>query len=215
MLFVAAHRATQTNAALVAAPRDAGVDAEQLAPHELLRATRPDDAILVVKPRFGSWGCDVMLCRDEHELGRAFAAIRERRWFRRHAALVQEYVETDGRDLRVVVAAGQVVGAIERQAAPGEWRTNVALGGRREAAEPPPSAAAIAAAATTAVGAQLAGVDLLRSAAYGWVVLQVNGAVDFTREYARGDVYAAAAAALAPLLGRDVERAALPALALA
>ena len=45
-----------------------------------------------------------------------------------------------------------------------------------------PDARATAIAAAAAVGADLVGVDLLPSDA-GWVVLELNGAVDFTTDY--------------------------------
>ena len=83
----------------------------------------------VLKPRFGSWGKDVMVCRDRAGLARALLSLAARPWFMRHGALVQELVPPLGHDLRIVVAGGEVVGAIRRTAAPGEWRTNVALGG--------------------------------------------------------------------------------------
>ncbi len=83
-----------------------------------------------------------------------------------------------GWDLRVVVAGGRVVGAARRVAAPGEWRTNVALGGRSETAPAPPLARALAVAAADAICADLVGVDLLPTAD-GYVIAELNGAVDF------------------------------------
>jgi RimK family alpha-L-glutamate ligase len=169
-------------------------------PHPRTRLVLPGDAVdvdgpVVVKPRFGSWGEDVVRCADGGEVERALTALERRPWAGQ-GALVQELVPPRGHDLRVVVAGGAVVGAIRRCAAPGEWRTNVALGGRREPAVPPPEACALAVAAATAAGADLVGVDLL-PAGDGWVVLELNGAVDFTRAYARArDVFATAVAAL-------------------
>jgi RimK family alpha-L-glutamate ligase len=162
---------------------------------------------VVVKPRFGSWGRDVVLCRTDAELDGCLRRLRRRTWFRRQGALVQELVRSGGRDLRVVVAGGVVVGAIERLSAPGDWRTNVALGGVRRRVDPPPEAVAAALAAVAAVGGDLVGVDLLPLAAGGWTVLELNGAVDFTEEYSLdgGNVFDAASALLLP------EEARLPA----
>jgi ribosomal protein S6--L-glutamate ligase len=107
--------------------------------------------------------------------------------------IVQELVPPRSSDLRVIVSAGEVVGAAVRLAAPGEWRTNVALGGRSIATTPPQDACELALAATRRLGIDLAGVDLLRDDD-GWVVLEVNGAVDMKAHYALGerDVFAAA-----------------------
>jgi RimK family alpha-L-glutamate ligase len=139
---------------------------------------------VVVKPRYGSWGRDVVLCRDACELARTLDSFALRPWFARQGALVQELVPLRGFDLRLIVAAGTVIGAIERRAAPGEWRTNVALGGIRNPVAPPADACRLAVAAAEAAGADLVGVDLL-PADGGWVVLELNGAVDYTRAYAR------------------------------
>jgi RimK family alpha-L-glutamate ligase len=151
---------------------------------------------VVVKPRFGSWGRDVFLCASEREFERTLTRLRNRPWFRRQGALVQTLVPPLGFDLRVVVAGGTIVGAIERVAAPGEWRTSVALGGsRRRVPSVPPVAGAFALTAAAAVEADLVGVDLLPLPNGGYTVLEVNGAVDFTSEYSLGgqDVFDAIA----------------------
>jgi RimK family alpha-L-glutamate ligase len=156
---------------------------------------------VVLKPRFGSWGRDVELCTTAEELGSALARVRSARWFRDHGVIAQELVEPKGWDLRVVVAGGRVVGSARRRAQPGEWRTNAALGATVEPAEAPPLAHELALAAVRAVGADLAGVDLLPTRD-GFVVIEVNGAVDFRPLYARsaGDVYRDAVAALLALV---------------
>ena len=84
-----------------------------------------------------------------------------------------------------------------RAGSPGAaWRTNAALGAQVEAVEPPPIAQALALAAARAARADLVGVDLLPTG-NGFVVLELNGAVDFRPVYAPGrDVFADAVAAL-------------------
>jgi RimK family alpha-L-glutamate ligase len=150
----------------------------------------------VVKPPFGSWGEDVLLCPDRQALARCLRELRDRPWFRATGAVVQELVPPIGHDLRLVVAARRVVGAVERVAPAGEWRTNVALGGIRRPVVPPPRACDLAVAAATALGIDLVGVDLLPVGAGEYVVIELNAAVEFTPEYAAEDVYAAAVAAL-------------------
>jgi [lysine-biosynthesis-protein LysW]--L-2-aminoadipate ligase len=147
---------------------------------------------IVVKPRLGSWGRDVVLCASDGELQEHLAAIRGRLWFVSTGAVVQELVPPVGYDLRVLIACGQVLGAVRRVAADGEWRTNIALGATRVPTEAPVDAAMLALAAADAVGADLVGVDLLPTPDGGWTILEVNGAVDFAPEYRPGDdVYAA------------------------
>jgi RimK family alpha-L-glutamate ligase len=151
----------------------------------------------VLKPRFGSWGTDVVLCEDEEAWLRAVNGLSTRTWFSRCGALAQELVPPLGHDLRILVARGRVVGAIKRVAPPGEWRTNIALGATRRPVDPPPVARTLALAAAETIGGDLVGVDLLPTGPGTYVVLEVNGAVDFTGDYApRRNVFAAAVGAL-------------------
>jgi RimK family alpha-L-glutamate ligase len=152
---------------------------------------------LVLKPRFGSWGREVTLCRTRDELAAELTRIERRSWYREHGVLAQELVPPKGWDIRVVVAAGRVIGAAQRIAAEGEWRTNVSLGGRTESFAPPPLARTLAIAAASAARADLVGVDLLPTR-NGFVVSELNGAVDFHPWYALGaaDVHADAVSEL-------------------
>jgi len=177
---------------------------------------------VVLKPRFGSWGRDVERCMTAEELDAALVRLQRKPWFREHGVLAQELVEprgsrleasaaeppmpgqktdaaVDGRiwDLRLVVAGGSVVGAARRIARSGEWRTNAALGAQVEPVEPPPIARALALSAAQATRADLVGVDLLPTPNGGFVVLELNGAVDFRPMYAPlRDVFSDAVAAL-------------------
>ena len=160
----------------------------------------PDlDFPAVVKPRFGSWGQEVRLCRDPDELRAVLEGLAWRLWFRATGAVAQELIPPLGHDLRLVVAGGRIVGAAKRIAPPGEWRTNVALGASVVPADPPPVAAELALAAVRASGLDLVGVDLLPTGPGGFSVIELNGAVDFRPVYAlgEGDVHAHAVAALA------------------
>jgi [lysine-biosynthesis-protein LysW]---L-2-aminoadipate ligase len=152
---------------------------------------------VVLKPRFGSWGRDVVRCTTPEELDAALVRLQRKPWFREHGALAQELVEPRGWDMRLVVAGGRVVGAACRIVRSGEWRTNAAVGAQVEPVEPPPLARALALAAARAARTDLVGVDLLPTPNGGFVVLELNGAVDFRPVYAPlRDVFSDTVAAL-------------------
>ena len=166
-----------------------------------VRADRPFPAVrppVVVKPRFGSGGEGVTWCGDETDLVETLSSLSETPWFEQQGVLVQEAVEPQGYDLRILVASDRIVGAIFRVAADGEWRTNVALGAvRRPVTDIPRQACELALIAAHVVGAALVGVDLVPDAEGGWTVIELNGAVEFTGEYQlAGDVFADVAGAL-------------------
>jgi RimK family alpha-L-glutamate ligase len=172
-----------------------------------VRPDRPFAAVrppVVVKPRFGSGGQAVTWCEDEDALVEALSSLSSTSWFEQQGVLVQELVPPQGYDLRILVAAERVVGAIFRIAADGEWRTNVTLGGlRRPVSDPPGVACELALAAARAAGPALVGVDLVPDVYGNWTIIELNGAVEFTSEYnTDGDVFDCAALELA----RSAER---------
>jgi RimK family alpha-L-glutamate ligase len=159
-------------------------------PHPRTRLLSPGGPLpelrlpVVVKPRFGSWGTDVVRCADQTELRSHVRELELRPWYRAHGAIVQELVPPQGSDLRIVVAGGAVVGAIERVAARGEWRTNVALGAGGQPVEPPSFAACSPLLeAAAAAGGDLIGVDLLPDGKAAGSVLELNGAVGMDARY--------------------------------
>lgn len=123
---------------------------------------------LVVKTSYGSFGAGVYLAKDEREL----QSLANR--FLRVPHLYQAYEkESAGRDLRVIVVGGKAVGAMERRAQDGEFRSNIELGGVGKGVDLDENARAVAERAATALGLDYCGVDLLLTAR-GAVVCEVN-----------------------------------------
>ncbi|MGB2360006.1 MAG: ATP-grasp domain-containing protein, partial [Porticoccaceae bacterium] len=88
--------------------------------------------------------------------------------------LVQEFVkEAGGKDLRLFVINGKVKAAIQREAAPGEFRANIHQGGSASVVRPSAEERRLAVKAAKAMGLAVAGVDLIRSKT-GPLLLEVN-----------------------------------------
>jgi ribosomal protein S6--L-glutamate ligase len=88
--------------------------------------------------------------------------------------LVQEFIrEANGADVRAFVVDGQIVGAMKRQGAPGEFRSNLHRGGKAELIELSKEEKSTAIKAAKKLGLAIAGVDMLQSSR-GPLVMEVN-----------------------------------------
>ncbi len=122
---------------------------------------------LVLKPLFGAQGRGLKLIRRESDLPEidAMAGVY---YLQRFVG-----VEQDGySDVRVLVSQGRVVAAMTRRAE--HWITNIKLGARPEPVVLDAEMADLALKAAAAVGADFAGVDLLRTADGQLLVIEVN-----------------------------------------
>lgn len=125
---------------------------------------------VIVKPIFGSMGHGLVRLADPDTAYRVLRSLDQIK----SVFYLQRAVDHGGRDIRAFVVGGRVLGAIERRAADGDWRTNVARGGHAAPVTLSAEWAQLALRAAAAVGADYAGVDLLPSADGGVFVLEVN-----------------------------------------
>jgi ribosomal protein S6--L-glutamate ligase len=142
---------------------------------------------VVVKPLFGAEGRGMVRVSDPELAWRIFRTLE-----RTGAVLyLQQFVRHPGWDLRVFVLGERALTGMRRHVRDG-WRTNVAQGGRGEPVRVAPDEERLAVRAARALGAVVAGVDLLPAPGGGWYVLEVNAVPGWR--------------ALAPVSGFDVAR---------
>jgi ribosomal protein S6--L-glutamate ligase len=143
-------------------------------------ANSPDDvpdlikmvggAPLVIKLLEGTQGIGVVLA----ETKKAAESVIEAFMGLDANIMVQEYIkEAGGADIRCLVVGDKVVAAMKRQAAEGEFRSNLHRGGSATLARITPEERATAVRAAKTMGLNVCGVDLLRSN-HGPVVMEVN-----------------------------------------
>ena len=101
----------------------------------------------VQKPFLGTCGRGVTLVSIEEQS--------------RPGRLSQRFVSTARSDVRVTIVGGKAVAAIRRTAQPGEWRSNIALGGEFAAEPMTPRLAEFAEAVSDALGMNLGGLDVM------------------------------------------------------
>ena len=122
---------------------------------------------LVLKPLFGAQGKGLRLIRKVEDLPEA-ESVAGVYYLQRFQSTGTE----DFRDYRLFVLRGRVVAAMMRSAS--TWITNVKQGGRPAPVASDPSMERLAVAAAKAVGATIAGVDVLIGGDGAPTVLEVN-----------------------------------------
>lgn len=131
---------------------------------------RVGGAPLIIKLLEGTQGLGVVLAETKkagQSVIEAFHGLKAR-------IIVQEFIkEAKGADIRAFVVNGKVVGAMKRQGAEGEFRSNLHRGGKATVIRLSKAERAAALGAAKALGLDIAGVDMLQSER-GPLILEVN-----------------------------------------
>ena len=133
---------------------------------------------LVMKPFTGSWGRMVSVAKDRDALSSLVELREEMHNPLEHMYYLQEFVRRPPRDIRAVVTGDEVAACVYRNAAKGDWRTNVARGGTSKAFKPSARLVEMILKAAEAVGGGVLGVDAMESEG-GHVIHEVNSTVEF------------------------------------
>ncbi|MHA7131000.1 30S ribosomal protein S6--L-glutamate ligase [Algoriphagus namhaensis] len=127
-------------------------------------------APLIIKLLEGTQGLGVVLAETKkagQSVIEAFHGLKAR-------IIIQEFIkEAKGADIRAFVVNGKVVGAMKRQGAEGEFRSNLHRGGKATLIKLSRAERSAALKAARALGLEVAGVDMLQSAR-GPLILEVN-----------------------------------------
>lgn len=138
--------------------------------HWAYRASRNFREI-VYKPIAGSLGFGSMKFSDVDMAFNAYKRLEQLG----QPIYLQEYLEKPGRDIRAFVIGDRVLASIYRIAAPGEWKTNVAQGGKAKSMKLSEELEDLALRAVETLDLIYAGVDILETK-QGPILLEVNAA---------------------------------------
>ncbi len=154
---------------------EAGVDVPRtvlcFSAYEAKRAARRMGPFpIVVKLLEGTHGVGVALAHNLYQLERlvdGFLQLQDR-------ILLQEYIrESNGCDIRAFVVGDEIVAAMQRKAAPGEFRANIHRGATATPVELSAEDRALVMRTAAVIGVEVAGIDLIPSKR-GPLVMEVN-----------------------------------------
>lgn len=127
---------------------------------------------MIIKATFGSLGNNVTLVETKRAATSTFGML-SKSLTDSNMLLLQEYIESGGKDIRLFVIGGKVAGAMERTAADGDFRSNVGQGGTGKMYEPQRREVHLAIRASKALGLDIAGVDIIHTK-HGPAIMEVN-----------------------------------------
>ena len=121
-----------------------------------------------IKPLLGSRGVGIVRVTEVDTFGRVCRALK----LGGYVYYLQKFIPHGNRDLRVLVAGGECIAAMERVA--DGWKTNVSVGAKPIAYAIDEEVRTASLQSARAVGADYCGIDLMRSEAGELFVLEVN-----------------------------------------
>jgi len=124
---------------------------------------------IVMKFPEGTQGKGVMFADSQSSASSLLDALEALR----QPFIIQEYVDTEGADIRALVVGEKVVAAMKRQAQKGENRANIHAGGKGEATQLSLETQKIALKTAKALGTEVCGIDILETA-LGPLVIEAN-----------------------------------------
>ena len=131
----------------------------------------------VLKVVTGSHGAGVYLCENAKQFEDLSELISSLDF--KNSMIVQEYVQySEGRDLRVIVIGGRVVGAMLRQSTDGSFKANISRGGEGTAFDVDDQMELLAIQTAKVLDLDIAGVDLLFHSD-GYKICEANSSPGF------------------------------------
>ena len=132
---------------------------------------------IVVKSLSGTHGKGVYLAENKRNFEQLVEMMEQ--FNDRFNIILQEFVkDSHGKDLRIIVVGGKVIGAMKRESVDGDFRANVTRGGGAKPVELDEQMEYLALESTKLLGLDIGGVDLLYDKD-GYKICEVNSSPGF------------------------------------
>lgn len=133
----------------------------------------------IIKLNEGTQGVGVFLAQDEAQAENFLSTFDQLDT----EVMLQEFIEeAAGTDLRCFVVGDKIVASMRRESQGDDFRANISLGGHAYDADLSQEEIDVSLRAAAALNLNISGVDIVRSNR-GPLVIEINGAPDFTGEW--------------------------------